>query len=63
MFLDPTQEKFAYKLAYLKASLRRKRDLNQSLVLCVAQAMKGATNLKRHFAEVFVIRRHPLFGK
>ena len=63
MFLDPTQEKFAYKLAYLKASLRRKRDLNQSLVLFLAQAMKEELNLKRHFATVFVIGRHPLYGK
>ena len=49
---------------YLKiGSLRRKRDLNHSLVLSVAQAMKGALNLKRHFATVFVIGRHPLYGK
>ena len=49
-------------MAYLKASLRRKRDLNQSLVLSVAQVMKGALNLKPHFATVFVNDFHRFVG-
>ena len=54
---------YTRKVCLKIGSLRRKRDLNQSLVLSVAQAMKEELNLKRHFATVFVIGRHPLFGK